>query len=363
MKRKPLPLCLALLLLLSACAQGGGEAPPSPTPPLVPISTAEPAPTPYTGPENPLTGLPIGEAWVNQRPVAIMLNNLEQALPQLGQSRADIIYEVVAEGGITRMLGVYQTVEGVGTIGSIRSSRPYYLELALGHDAVYLHAGGSEDAYAKIKAWGVTALDCVRGPYEGNKPGSNLFWRDADRRKNNGLEHSVVTTGEAILAFFPTYTFRKEHEADYVYPQTFADDGAPAGGETALTLTVPFSSYKTGVFTYDPATGRYMVEEYGGAYVDGNTGEQVSVTNVVTLKTKCNLIRGDELGHMSVDLTSGGEGYFACGGKVIPIRWRKPDRDSPFLYTTLDGQPLVLGRGNTYVNIVSQENAVTWGES
>lgn len=154
MGKKLLPLLLALPLLLSAC--GGSPGPevsptPSALPTATPSPTAEPTPTPYNGPVNPLTGLPIDEEWVNRRPVAIMLNNLKQALPQLGQSQADIIYEIPAEGGITRMVGVYQSVEDVGTIGSIRSARPYYLEVALGHDAIFLHAGGSEDAYAKIR--------------------------------------------------------------------------------------------------------------------------------------------------------------------------------------------------------------------
>ncbi|NCB64066.1 MAG: DUF3048 domain-containing protein, partial [Clostridia bacterium] len=319
-----------------------------------------PEPTPYDGPENPLTGMPIDEKWVNQRPVAIMLNNLKQALPQLGQSKADIIYECLAEGGITRMLGVYQSVEGVGMIGSVRSSRPYYLELALGHDAIYLHAGGSEDAYAKIKEWGVTALDCVRGPYEGKTPGSNLFWRDADRRKNNGLEHSVVTTGDTIMELFPTYSFRRDHKDGYVYAQAFSDDGTPAGGAAARKLTVPFSSYKTGIFTYDAASGKYLVEEYGKAYVDGDTGEQVGATNVLVLKTACGMIKGDELGHVTVNLTGSGDGYFACGGKIIPIQWSKDGRNSQFVYTTADGKPLTLGRGNSYVNIIPLESSVTY---
>lgn len=364
MRKRIAALTAALCLTLAAC--GGGASPtaaptPTPTPTPVPSATAtpEPTPTPYAGPENPLTGLPIDEKWVNARPVAVMLNNLVAAQPQLGQSKADIIYEVLAEGGITRMLGVYQTVEGVEKIGSVRSARTYYLELALGHDAVYLHAGGSPDAYDKIKAWNVTALDCVNGPYEGTAPGSNLFWRDADRIKNNGKVHSVITTGDTILERFPGYSFRQEHEEGYSYPQRFVENATPADGETAQVITVPFSNYKTGVFTYDAQTGKYLVSQYRKPYVDGNDGSQVAVTNVLVLKTDCHAIPGDDAGRMAVDLTSGGEGWYACGGKMIPITWSKADRNSPFVYTDTAGETLALQRGNSYVSIVPLKCDVT----
>ena len=105
-------------------------------------------------------------------------------------------------------------MDGVGKIGSIRSARPYYLELALGHDAIYIHAGGSEDAYAKIRQWGVTALDGVNGPYMSNSENGNLMWRDPERRKSYSLEHTVVTTGTSIIERLPTYGLRQEHEED-----------------------------------------------------------------------------------------------------------------------------------------------------
>lgn len=359
MKRRLFSLLLLLVLVLSACAPHG-ESTPSESPTTAPSASVEPTlePTPEpVDPDkvNPLTGLPMtGEVTNRQRPLAIMLNNIKQALPQQGNSQADIIYEALAEGGITRMLGVYQSVEGVGEIGSIRSSRPYYLDLALGLDAIYLHAGGSDEAYADIKSWGVTSLDFVRSTAY-----NAIFWRDAQRRKNNGLEHSVLTSGEAILKNFPNYSFRKDHEEGYSLPYTFAEDGAPAEGESAMSITVPFSNYKTGVFTYDEASKKYLVEEYGAPYVDGNDGQQVSVTNVIAIRTSCKAI--DDKGRMRIDLYGhSGDGWFACGGKIIPITWEKKDLNSPLTYAKTDGTPLVFGQGNSYVNIIPLSNEIAY---
>lgn len=367
-----------LLLLLAACGDGNVDNPdsdqntpepsptaiiPEPTPDVVLSPDVEPEPEPEPTPEptpevkeeffNPLTGLPIEEEYVNDRPVAIMINNLKASLPQQGVSQADIIYEILSEGGITRMLAVYQSMEGVGKIGSVRSARTYYVELALGHDAVFLHAGGSPDAYDKIKAWGVTALDCVRGPYEGT-----LYWRDSGRLSMMSREHTVVTSGDKIQELFPTYSFRKEHSEDYSYSLQFAENGTPENGTDANVITVPFSDYKTGVFTYDSKTGKYLIEEFDSPYVDGNNGKQVSVTNVLVLKTACSMIPGDDAGRISVDLSQG-EGWFACGGKIIPIKWSKAGLNSPLTYTTTDGQPLIMGAGNSYVNIIPIENDIT----
>ena len=123
---------LLTLLLLAGCHAAGDGPLPTPEPTDSPQVTGQPAPTPEPTPAftNPLTGLPCEADLSGIKPVAVMLNNLREALPQLGQSQADIIYEVVAEGGITRMLAVYQSVEDVGTIGSIRATPPYYIELA-----------------------------------------------------------------------------------------------------------------------------------------------------------------------------------------------------------------------------------------
>ncbi|MCD7947247.1 MAG: DUF3048 domain-containing protein [Oscillospiraceae bacterium] len=355
MKKEWLTVLLAGALALSGC-RAGEEI--GAFEHEVPVFAAEQTEPPYDGALSPLTGLPISDEAANRRPVAIMLNNLKQAMPQLGQSQADIIYEVLAEGGITRMLAVYQSVEDVEMIGSVRSARPYYLELALGHDAIYLHAGGSPDAYTKIRQWGVDAMDGVNGPYSGQTPESNLFWRDAARKKANGLEHSMVTTGTAIERTLAASSYRLTHADGYSYEMQFAADGTPQDGVDAAVLTVPYSYYKTGVFTYDSDAGLYWVEEYGAPYVDGNTDEQIGVTNVLVLRTACNAISGDSAGRITVDLSGSGTGYYACGGQLIDIVWSKSYPDGQLYYEDLDGNPIVFGAGRTYVNIVPTNSEV-----
>lgn len=354
MKKRALTLLLAAVLALSLAGCGKEEPEPSPEPepkpePVeeLPVLPAEPEPYVPAG-TNPLTGLPMEPEYESLRPIAIMLNNLKAAQPQLGISRADIIYEVPVEGGITRMLAIYQTVEDVNILGSVRSARPYFVELALGHDAIYVHAGGSQEAYSNLRSWKVDHMDGVRGGDD-----AKIFWRDADRRKNNGYEHSLITSGEKILEYLAKGKIATEHDSDWDYPQTFKDYGVLPGGQTAEHIKVRFSNYKTGVFDYDASSGKYLVSQYGKEHVDGDTGEQVSAVNVLVLKTSTAVL--DDVGRLRVQTTGEGKGTFFCGGAAVPIQWSRKDRNSPFVYALEDGSPLALGQGNSYVCIIGSK--------
>ena len=332
MKRITCLLCALLLLLSAGCGSKNPDPTAEPTQ-TVPVSAApetpEPTPTPTPEPafHHPLTGLPCEEDLSQKRPVAVMLNNLKAAQPQQGNSQADIIYELLAEGGIPRLLAVYLEPEGLGLIGSVRSARQYYWEIAQGHDAVYIHAGASPEFYETKKNLGLFTVDGVNGRYSSASAG--MFWRDRDRVAGHhyAFEHSLLTSGEAIAAML-----EKENRG------------------------VPFSSYKTGVFRYDPENGAYLVEEYGEPYIDGNDGSQVSTVNLLALQTTYKVL--DNAGRVRVGLESG-KGWFACGGKIVPITWEKGGADQQLRYFTQDGQPLTLGRGNSYVCFIPTSRTVT----
>lgn len=378
MKKRFLAGLLAVWMILALAACGGKEDVPEDT--KTPVEDTEPEPEkelekqPEPDPEpepepepdiyvpagtNPLTGEPMEPEYENNRPVAIMFNNLKEALPQLGISQADIIYEIPAEGGVTRMLGVFQTLDGVETLGSIRSTRSYYLEAALGHDAILVHAGGSPEAYENIPEWKVNNIDGVRGG-----PSQDVvFWRDAERKKNAGYEHSLLTSGEKILEYLGKGKYRTEHKDGYVYTQGFVEDGTPKAGNAAERFKLYYTNYKTGVFRYDAEKKQYMISEYGSPYVDGNTGEQIGATNVLVLETDINIIRGDKEGRLTVKMSGNGSGTYFCGGQCVPIQWSKVDRNGQFVYKLKDGTPLVLGEGTSYVCIMDpQDSTLAIGE-
>lgn len=363
MKRLVCLFCAALFLFLTACGPRA-ETPsptPEPTPTAAPTPTPKPAPTPELTPTptpepkfyHPLTGVPVEEDLSGKKPVAVMLNNIRAALPQQGNSRADIIYEVLAEGGITRMVAIYLEVGGEESIASIRSARQYFWELAQGHDAVYVHAGGSPEFYNNKAASGAYTVDGVNGDYTS----ASIFWRDRYRVEGHdrfGFEHSLVTSGDAIAELLGKKDLLT-HTEGYTYEMSFADDGTPAGGQAANVITAPFSSKNT-VFRYDAETGLYRVEEFDAPYIDGNSNSQIAVTNVLILQTACKVY--DDKGRIDVDLSSG-SGYFACGGRMIPITWKKGAAKEQLRYFTADGAPLTLGRGKSYVAIIPLNRSVT----
>ncbi len=320
------------------------------------VSVIAPVEEPEHPYSHPLTGEGLDQDVSARRPFAVMFNNLRKALPQVGVSKADVIYEIVAEGGITRMMALFQDLEGVGDIGSIRSARDYYVSIARGHDAVYIHAGGSPQAYDAFDDLKMSHIDFVNGPY------GNMCWRDPDRRKSAGLEHSLFTSGEKVLEQLPK-RIAQEHDDGYAVGWTF-DKEVPAGGTAAAKLTVPFSTYKTGYFTYDAGENRYLIDQYIDKkdipYVDGDTDEPVSVRNVLVLYTDVSGVKGDDKGRKAVRTTGKGEGLLLRDGQLYQIAWERRSEEACYSFLDQAGKPFPLAVGSSYINIVSCDARVEW---
>ena len=312
-----------------------------------PAATSQYLPPPTdTGYYSPLTGLPISKELSLARPVAVMINNIKASMPQIGISQADVIYECLAEGGITRLMALYLDYKSLPTVGSVRSARDYFLDLAQIHDAIFLHAGGSELAYSQIKTRHIDHLDGVRTTVSG------VFWRDPERLKTMSREHTMVTNGEKISYGIQKKNYRTTLRQGFQSPFSFCLVPTEVNGKSATYIKIPNSSSYTAEFYYDLSSNTYKKLQFGAPHVDGANGKQLAFTNLLILYTQQSKV--DSYGRIAVDLTGSGQGYYMYGGKAIPIQWQRNDRDGGITLLNVDGSPLSINRGKTYVSISSQ---------
>ncbi len=327
------------------------------TPPEI-TTTAATTPEPIPANINFLTGLPVDDLSVNSnRPVAIVYNNLRIALPQHGIAAADIVFEVEAEGGITRLVAIYSDVSQAGTIGSVRSARPVMINLAMGLDCVFVHAGGSPQAYTDLKNYGVLDID---GVYDAGI----VFYRDSLRASSMGYEHALMTTGTRLenqLNKFTSSGKRMTLKDGYTTPFAFYEANTnPVGATEAAKVTTKYGSYQP-FFRYDEASGNYLRYQYGARHIDNNGGEQLSFKNVVVLSVTSHVISGDTAGRRQFNDVGSGTGIYATNGVSIPIKWSKANASAPLVLTTAGGETLKLNPGKTFISYVNGESNIVVG--
>ncbi len=306
-----------------------------------------------TGFTDPLTGLPTTEALSKQRPVAVMINNAYKALPQPGISEFDMMYECLAEGGVTRLLFLTTDYADLPAVGSVRSSRDYFVDFVQNHDAIYVHAGGSQFAYVALKAWEIDNLDGVNSYFPPNVP---TFYIDEERAKTMSSEHTMMTSGEGIVAGISYRKYDTVRDEDSVSSFSFVEFGENrplTDGEAAGHIVIPYTATQFPQYIYNTETGRYDRFQFKGEkHIDGNNDTQLSFDNVLILVCAHKNLNDAE-GHIEVTTTGEGNGYYAYGGKYVRVLWSKPEHDSPLVITDLYGNELPLNCGKTAVNIVS----------
>lgn len=352
--QKRLAFCIVfclMILVFTAC--GAGEENNEPMPVVAETTASEPEKTIPVTPEPveveetveieddfslPMQGV---------RPMAVMIDNEgTRVLPQGGLDKAQIVYEVIVEGGLTRLMPVFWGTEPE-MIGPVRSARDYFLDYSMEYDAIYVHYGGSPQAGKDIIKYKINEID-------GLYLGPDVFW-DLTEDKRNWQDS--YTSMEKLKAYAQKKKFRESTEVEYPFTYNQADV-ALGTGMTASVITLKYPSM-TSKYEYDSTTGLYKRFRYGKEHMERVTDKQLTAKNIIIQYVPNYDIKGDTAGRQSMNTTGSGKGYFITGGKAINLKWSKESRTAQTKYTDDAGNPIVLNRGQTWIQIMPVNAKVT----
>ena len=291
----------------------------------------------------PLTGLE-AEKEADNRIIAVMINNHPKARPQSGLPKADLVYEVLAEGDITRLLALYQS-ELPEKIGPVRSARDYFIELSNGYNALYICHGWSPEAKEMLESGEADYLNGLF--YDGT-----LFERASFRK----APHNSYTTFGNIEKGAKEKGYELEDKEIEPLP-FFKNDMAQWLAAKEISIVYSQRSYAQVQYKYDEAKRKYIRFSNGEQTVDYDTNEPVLLDNLFIVEMNHTVV--DAAGRRYVDLTSGGKGYLFQNGYVKEVEWKNVDgRILPYE----KGVPVPLGfvPGKTWINIVPDMTIVQY---
>jgi hypothetical protein len=327
---------IGVALLLALLVQVGAA-------PSARAAQADPpsAPTPAPAPEPALAAPSFARGTLTKRSYAVMIDNHPQAYPQNGLDRALVVFEALAEFGITRFMAVY--APGVGpdapAIGPVRSARLYYVQWAMGFGSLYAHAGGSPQGLALAQSTDkIVNLDAL------HRGGGAYFGRSKKRFAPHNLFTSSADLAKAA---------DKLKVADLSNPEIgflFKPDAPESERPSAQSLSY-FFLYKqdSAGWTYDPATNTYLRLRRGKPARDAASGEQLRTRNVVVIEVAERKIAGDKKGRIEQDVVGSGAGKLFQDGKAVDITWRKATADAPLRFFAADDQEVQFNAGQVWI--------------
>lgn len=318
-----------------------------------PTPTPTPPPTPSLTPSH-LNGLPVAIGTENQRPLAVMIENHPDARPQSGLDEAAVVYEAVAEGGITRFMALYDDPNQAIRLGPIRSSRPYYIHFAAEYGALYAHIGGSADAMSLLASGnsGVKNID-------GLTLGAPLFVRDLSRHV--AIEHTEYTTTDKLWS----YGNSQKWPTTSNYPSLpFTDDVAASARPTSQTISVSVSDPTMAVrWNYDPSTNSYLRVMAGTPHIDTDDNKQISAKTIVLQTVTSSPYTETYAGGISktvseVTLTGSGPVVVIENGQATKGTWNYDGTRTH--YYDQAGKEIPLVRGKLWVELTYNNSVVSF---
>ena len=356
---------LSLTVLMTACKKDGDTI----STPAASESTAAqatPAPTelpPYEA--NVLTGEPKGADYPEgQRITAVMVNNIVAARPQRGLSKADILFEIKVEGGITRFMPVFTDYKKIGEIGPVRSGRDQFLQLLMPWDILYYHDGESIFCTQFVSVYGYSGLN-IGGKNYFKTPIHPIVSHRNNRGRDVAYEHTEFTSGKEIckaasdagISLYAPSEGTFFHFADYRTDEV----NKLKGESSAKKITIVHSeSYRTS-FSYSALSHTYAMQMYNSSKkatentVDELTGEQLTFENVVVCFADMDAYAGDSHDVQEVQYIKGGDAYLFTRGCVQVGRWEKTYPTNPLKLYTKSGEEMTLNRGKTYFALVDED--------
>ncbi len=289
----------------------------------------------------------------NSRPYAVMINNNKAVWGyQAGLQDAYITYEMIVEGGITRMMALFKDKD-TARIASVRSSRHYFLDYALENDAIYAHIGWSPQAQSDIKKLGVNVI---------NADNSSAFTWDNSLRKI-AKEHRAYTSIQKLKEAAGKRGYKTTTEKGLLlsYQVKPLDLANYEGAIPANTVRIPYSTSHLTSYSYDPTTKLYKRYQNNIEHKDYVTGLQYTAKNIITYKVhNYTLNDGYSGGRQGLNNIGSGEGYFISEGYAVPITWEKSSRSSKTVYKVkATGEKLIVNDGNTFIQIQPDSQSLT----
>lgn len=323
------------------------------------------------------------KVWQSRRPLFVMIENSLDSRPQSGLSSADVIYEAVAEGGVTRFGAVfYCGVAAKDTIvGPVRSARTHYINLASEYNyPLYTHVGGancgSSDPKTCTTDKRVQALEQINSYGWGGSKGNDLnqfsigfptFWRDYERLGHTvATEHTMYSSTEKLWKFAAGRGWTNKSpdgKSDWkdkfvLFP--FKDDAKDKGsvGRISFGFWENYHDYDV-VWNYDAGTNSYHRDNGGSAHQDLNTGSTLNAKVIVVQFVK-ETGPLDEHKHMLYDVVGTGKGLVFQDGTVTEATWTKKDREARTVWVDAKGKKISFNRGQLFFEIIPLGNQVAY---
>jgi hypothetical protein len=277
------------------------------------------------------------------RPIAVMIDNdNSDAWPHAGIEDAYLIYEIIVEGGSTRLMALFKDTD-TEKIGPVRSSRHYFLDYTMENDALYVHFGWSPKAAKNIESFKINNVNGVLGSDEW------IFWREPKYKYDY---HDAYTSIDNINEILKNKGYRLDSDVFNfnVYPnESFFENGI-----NAEKITIPYSKYHTTYYEYDSDAKMYLRWMRKIPHISSTSNKQLSAKNIIIQSVKNYYLNDGEpkKGRQELDTVGQGSGYYITNGKAINITWEKKTRNSKTYYYDDNKNEIKLNDGQTWIQVV-----------